>query len=357
MAPARRPARRLAAPRSRWSPLRRQTSLRDRAAASTSAPGWPTSRPAVRRSTSPCTSTASPPSSPSRSAPSPCVQIYSTAYLQRDPRYPSYAALVSLFTAAMLLVVYSGDLMVLLVGWEVMGICSYFLVGHYWEPEDARLGRQGVPGHQARRRPLPLRPVPARHRRSAPSASPDRHVGRRAERSPRAGLDPGRLDQLRLLAGAHRDDRGSAAARGVAGKSAQFPLHTWLPDAMAGPTPVTALIHAATMVAAGIYFVARLFPVFLLSPATLAVMALIAVITMLGGPRRPRPGRHQAGPRLLDDRPARLHARRPGRRRPRCRRLPPPHPRRLQGAALPRRRVVIHAAGTNLMPAWAGCAA
>lgn len=62
-----------------------------------------------------------------------CVQIYSTAYLRDDPRYPSYAAIVSLFTSAMLLVVYSGDLMVLLVGWEVMGICSYFLVGHYWE--------------------------------------------------------------------------------------------------------------------------------------------------------------------------------------------------------------------------------
>lgn len=67
-----------------------------------------------------------------------CVQIYSTAYLREDPRYPSYAALVSLFTSAMLLVVYSGDLMVLLVGWEVMGICSYFLVGHYWETEAAR---------------------------------------------------------------------------------------------------------------------------------------------------------------------------------------------------------------------------
>ena len=67
-----------------------------------------------------------------------CVQIYSTGYLRDDPRYPSYAALVSLFTSAMLLVVYSGDLMVLLVGWEIMGICSYFLVGHYWETADAR---------------------------------------------------------------------------------------------------------------------------------------------------------------------------------------------------------------------------
>ena len=64
-----------------------------------------------------------------------CVQIYSTGYLRDDPRYPSYAALVSLFTSAMLLVVYTGDLMMLLVGWEVMGICSYFLVGHYWETE------------------------------------------------------------------------------------------------------------------------------------------------------------------------------------------------------------------------------
>lgn len=67
-----------------------------------------------------------------------CVQIYSTGYLRDDPRYASYAALVSLFTSAMFLVVYSGDLMVLLVGWEVMGICSYFLVGHYWETPEAR---------------------------------------------------------------------------------------------------------------------------------------------------------------------------------------------------------------------------
>ncbi|NUU21312.1 MAG: proton-translocating NADH-quinone oxidoreductase subunit L, partial [Streptomycetaceae bacterium] len=66
------------------------------------------------------------------------VQIYSVGYLRDDPRYSSYAALVSLFSAAMLLVVYTGDLIVLLVGWEVMGICSYFLIGHYWETEVAR---------------------------------------------------------------------------------------------------------------------------------------------------------------------------------------------------------------------------
>ncbi|MDX6610786.1 MAG: NADH-quinone oxidoreductase subunit, partial [Solirubrobacterales bacterium] len=68
------------------------------------------------------------------------VQVYSTAYLKGDPRYSSYAAFVSLFTAAMMLVVFADDLFVLLVGWEVMGVCSYFLIGHHWEQEDARAG-------------------------------------------------------------------------------------------------------------------------------------------------------------------------------------------------------------------------
>ena len=65
------------------------------------------------------------------------VQVYSVAYLDGDPRYSSYAAFVSLFTAAMLLVVFAGDLFVLLVGWEVMGVCSYFLIGHHWEQPEA----------------------------------------------------------------------------------------------------------------------------------------------------------------------------------------------------------------------------
>ena len=77
------------------------------------------------------------------------VQVYSTAYLKGDPRYPSYAAFVSLFTAAMLLVVFADDLIVLLVGWEVMGVCSYFLIGHHWEQEargPARSRRSWSPG-------------------------------------------------------------------------------------------------------------------------------------------------------------------------------------------------------------------
>ena len=191
------------------------------------------------------------------------VQVYSTAYLKGDPRYSSYAALVSLFTAAMLLVVFADDLFVLLVGWEVMGVCSYFLIGHHWEQEGSRAGavkalvttRLGDVGFLFGIFTL------------------GHGFGTFSINAIVSAPDPGgrivTVATLLLLCG-------------VVGKSAQFPLHTWLPDAMAGPTPISALIHAATMVAAGIYLVVRLYDVFLLSPTTLAVMALIACLTMLG---------------------------------------------------------------------------
>ncbi|MFJ7984846.1 NADH-quinone oxidoreductase subunit L [Streptomyces sp. NPDC096351] len=193
-----------------------------------------------------------------------CVQIYSTGYLREDPRYPSYAALVSLFTSAMLLVVYSGDLMVLLVGWEIMGICSYFLVGHYWETPEARAA--SLKAFLVTK----LGDVPFLIGLFALAADAGTFritgvLGAVAS----GGLDHPTLIALLLLAG-------------VAGKSAQFPLHTWLPDAMAGPTPVSALIHAATMVAAGIYFTARLLPVFAESAAAMTVLAVMAAITMVG---------------------------------------------------------------------------
>ena len=192
------------------------------------------------------------------------VQIYSVAYMADEVRYSSYAALVSLFTAAMLLVVVAGDLFVLLVGWEVMGICSYFLIGQYWERADAR------------------------------SAAVKAFL---VTRLGDVGFLFG-IFVLGLAAGSFRIDEVIAAAPemssatltlgtlllvcGVCGKSAQFPLHTWLPDAMAGPTPISALIHAATMVAAGVFLIARLYPVFLLAPITLAVLAVIAAVTMFG---------------------------------------------------------------------------
>jgi NADH-quinone oxidoreductase subunit L len=193
-----------------------------------------------------------------------CVQIYSTGYLRDDPRYPSYAALVSLFTSAMLLVVYSGDLMVLLVGWEIMGICSYFLVGHYWETPEARAA--SLKAFLVTK--LGDVPFLIGLFALAADAGTFRITGILGSVAA-GGIENPTLIALLLLAG-------------VAGKSAQFPLHTWLPDAMAGPTPVSALIHAATMVAAGIYFVARLLPVFAASAAALTVLAVMAAVTMVG---------------------------------------------------------------------------
>jgi NADH-quinone oxidoreductase subunit L len=193
------------------------------------------------------------------------VQVYSTAYLSDDDRYGPYAAQVSLFTAAMLLVVVSGDLIELLVGWEVMGICSYLLIGH-----DRR---------------LPEAP------RAAVKAFLVTRVGDVGFLLGIALLGV-KLGSFRITDVLTRAPRLSTAEltaitllllAGVAGKSAQFPLHTWLPDAMAGPTPISALIHAATMVAAGVYVVARLFPLFQRAPVTLATLAVMAAITMLLG--------------------------------------------------------------------------
>jgi NADH-quinone oxidoreductase subunit L len=191
------------------------------------------------------------------------VQIYSVAYLHDDPRYAPYAAQVGLFTGAMLLVVTSGDLIGMLVGWEVMGACSYLLIGH-----DRRLPE-------------------------APAAAVKAFVVTRVG-------DVGFLLGIALLAVdagttristvlTHDYDGATLTAAlilvlaGVAGKSAQFPLHTWLPDAMAGPTPISALIHAATMVAAGVYVVFRLYPLYEQSPAALAVLGVAASITILLG--------------------------------------------------------------------------
>ncbi|MGW5330808.1 NADH-quinone oxidoreductase subunit 5 family protein [Streptomyces sp. NPDC004014] len=193
-----------------------------------------------------------------------CVQVYSTGYLRDDPRYSSYAALVSLFTSAMLLVVYSGDLIVLLVGWEVMGICSYFLVGHYWETPEARAAS--------------LKAFLVTKLGDVPFL-----IGLFA-----LGTAAGSFDIPRVLSAVadgrvhHPTVVALLLLAGVAGKSAQFPLHTWLPDAMAGPTPVSALIHAATMVAAGVYFVARLLPLFEASGAAMVVLAVMAAVTMTG---------------------------------------------------------------------------
>ncbi|MFI5958784.1 NADH-quinone oxidoreductase subunit L [Cryptosporangium sp. NPDC051539] len=191
------------------------------------------------------------------------VQVYSIAYLSDDDRYAPYAAQVSLFTAAMLLVVVSGDLFLLLIGWEVMGLCSYLLIGHDRSLPEAPAAavkaflvtRVGDVGFLLG---VVVLGVGAGSFRIADVLSADLSDGTRLAAC------------LLLLAG-------------VAGKSAQFPLHTWLPDAMAGPTPISALIHAATMVAAGVYVVFRLYPLYTATPGALAVLGVLAAVTMLLG--------------------------------------------------------------------------
>jgi NADH-quinone oxidoreductase subunit L len=190
------------------------------------------------------------------------VQVYSVAYMAADPRYSSYAAFVALSTAAMLLVVLAGDLIVLYVGWEVVGLCSYVLIGH--RRADDAAGRAAVRTFFVTR-----------------VADVAFLFGIFV-----LGLGAGTFSVRGVLA--YDYPHGTALAGtlllvvGVAGKSAQFPLHAWLAGTMLGPLPIGALIHAGTMVAAGVYVVARLFPAFLRAPTTLTVLGVIAAISMLG---------------------------------------------------------------------------
>ncbi|MDF5755041.1 NADH-quinone oxidoreductase subunit L [Spongiactinospora sp. TRM90649] len=192
------------------------------------------------------------------------VQIYSVGYLEGDSRYPSYSAFISLFTSAMLLVIYAEDLLVLYVGWEVMGLCSYLLIGHWWE--DRANSRAAVKAFLVTR----LGDVGFLFGLfTLGVGAGSLRISDVIDRVPQMSTTTLVIATMLLLAG-------------VAGKSAQVPLHTWLPDAMAGPTPISALIHAATMVAAGIFMVARLFPVFEAAGPTLDVLAVLAALGMLG---------------------------------------------------------------------------
>lgn len=175
------------------------------------------------------------------------IQIFSTSYMHTDKRYTHYFAIVALFSAAMQWFAISADTLQMVFGWEMMGLCSFLLIGHWWEE------KRNV--HAAMKAFLTTR------------ASDAGLIIGVVVLFFAAGQSFGivRLDNLALsgqishgllLAGA------TALFIAVIGKCAQFPLHTWLPDAMAGPTPISALIHAATMVVAGVYLMARLFPVF-----------------------------------------------------------------------------------------------
>ncbi|MGZ4443798.1 MAG: NADH-quinone oxidoreductase subunit 5 family protein [Nocardioidaceae bacterium] len=195
------------------------------------------------------------------------VQLYSLGYLASDPRYPSYAALVSVFTGAMTTVVLADDLWVLLVGWELMGACSYFLIAHHWELADARGGAVKA-FLMTRTADLGLLFGVFVLGHEFGSYRISTILGRIVAETP--ARDSLWLPALLLTIA-------------VIGKSAQFPLHTWLPDAMPGPTPISALIHAATMVAAGVFLVARMYPLFLNATSVLTLLAAVAAVTMLIG--------------------------------------------------------------------------
>jgi len=189
------------------------------------------------------------------------VHLYSVGYMHGDRRYERYFAFLGFFTFAMLIIVLANNLFFLYIGWELVGLASYLLIGFFF------------------------------HRPSAADAN------KKAFLTNRVGdwgfwigilvffAVCGTLNYLELFAHVHNGTIGGALLTwagiglfcGCIGKSAQMPLHIWLPDAMEGPTPVSALIHAATMVAAGVYMVARLFPLF--SPDALLVVAYVGGIT------------------------------------------------------------------------------
>src|SRR5207248_6123645 len=174
---------------------------------------------------------------------------------------------LSIFTGAMLAVVLASGLLELLVGWEIMGVCSYLLIGHWWE--DHENSSAAIKAFITTR----IGDVPFTFgifTLIAATRFTTTNIGELGHTIAQPGVSALMVSMAAIL-----------IFGGAIGKSAQFPLHVWLPDAMAGPTPVSALIHAATMVAAGVYLVGRMFSVFDASGHALAFVGTIGSITML----------------------------------------------------------------------------
>jgi len=195
------------------------------------------------------------------------IHVYSVGYMAHEPSFARYFTYLNLFTCAMLILVLADNLPLLFVGWEGVGLCSYLLIG-FWFTEEANasagkkafvVNRIGDAGFLLGTFLLFWSLGPGNHSLSFPEIR--EHAGQ---------LAPGIVTAITLL-----------MFVGATGKSAQLPLYVWLPDAMAGPTPVSALIHAATMVTAGVYMIARLNFLFILSPTTMAVVASVGAATAL----------------------------------------------------------------------------
>jgi NADH-quinone oxidoreductase subunit L len=180
------------------------------------------------------------------------VHVYSTAYMHDDRRYTHYFAALSLFTASMLLLVVADNTLLMLCGWELVGLCSFMLIGHWWE-EQPNSNAALKAFFTTRTGDIGLLVGIILTWFMVKSATGRGSFNIFAVN--RAALSP-RVSHTLVLVCA------TGLLIAIIGKSGQFPLHTWLPDAMAGPTPVSALIHAATMVVAGVYLGARLYGVF-----------------------------------------------------------------------------------------------
>jgi len=196
------------------------------------------------------------------------VFIYAVGYMKGDRRVPWFFAAFSLFAGAMLVLVGAPNLIQMIIGWEGVGLASYLLIGFYWEDiENVKAGNKAFLTNKVADVGLVLGAI-------------------------LVGLAVGTWDFFAINEAAVAHDEALAAVAvvggallffGAMGKSAQFPLHIWLPDAMAGPTPVSALMHAATMVTAGIYLMARLFPLYEnLAQAVRPAMIAIGAITLFG---------------------------------------------------------------------------
>jgi NADH-quinone oxidoreductase subunit L len=196
------------------------------------------------------------------------VFVYALGYMKGDVRVPWFFAAFSLFAGAMLVLVAAPNLIQMIIGWEGVGLASYFLIGFYWEDLDnVRSGNKAFLVNKVADIGLILGAILV----AVAIGSFDF-----------ADLSRAAVDQAAPL-GAVAVTGGLLLFFGAMGKSAQFPLHIWLPDAMAGPTPVSALMHAATMVTAGVYLMARVFPLFQnLAEEARFIMVAIGAITLLG---------------------------------------------------------------------------
>lgn len=193
------------------------------------------------------------------------VQVYSLGYMADDPGIGRYFTFLSLFTFSMLGLVLANNLVLMYICWELVGLCSYLLIGFwYHKPEAANAAKKAFIVTRFGDLGFLIGVLLVGHVLGTFNI-----VG--IGEAVRTGHLAGHLATVTAL----------LIFAGAAGKSAQFPLHIWLPDAMEGPTPVSALIHAATMVAAGVFLVARLFPVFAVSPAALTVVAYIGGFTAI----------------------------------------------------------------------------